>query len=80
MFSDVATVDISRDKLEVAVPVFDGGAAVFETGFVIEDLEVNAISFGLEAIHDGVLGGKTVAIFARLECRDKDSVGINVVG
>ena len=46
-FSDVAAVEIRRDKLEGAVPVFNDGAAVFRTGFVIEDLEVNAVSFGL---------------------------------
>ena len=62
LFRDVAAVDIRRHKLEVAVLVFNDGAAVFGTGFVIEDLEVNAVSFGLEAIHDSVVGGKTVVI------------------
>ena len=46
-FSNVAAVDIRRDELEGAVPVFNDGAAVFRSGFVIEDLEVNAVSFGL---------------------------------
>ena len=47
-FRNVAAVDIKMDKLEVAVSVFNNGAAVFGTGFVIEDLEVNAVAFGLE--------------------------------
>ena len=66
-FSDVAAVDIWRDKLEGAVPVFNNGAAVFGTGFVIEDLEVNTVSFGLEASHDGVVGSEMVAIVEKLE-------------
>ena len=80
LFRDVAAVDIRRDELEGAVPVFNDGAAVFGTDFVIKDLEVNAVSFVLEASHDGIVGGETVAIVARLECRDKYGVGINVVG
>ena len=43
-------MDIRRDELESAVPVFDNGTAVFGTGFVIKDLEVNAVAFGLEAL------------------------------
>ena len=54
--SDVAAVDVQRDKLEGAVPGINGGAALFGTGFVVEDLEVNTVSFGLEAIHDGIVG------------------------
>ena len=78
-FSDVVVVDIRRDELEVAVPVFNDGVAVIGTSFVIEDLEVNAVSFVLEASHDGVVGRNTVVIVAILEGRDKDGVGINVV-
>ena len=55
-FSDVAAVDVRRDKLEGAVPVIIGGAALFGTGFVVEDLEVHTVSFGLDAIHDGIVG------------------------
>ena len=40
------------DELEGAVPVFNNGVAVFGTGFIIKDLEVNAVAFGLEARHD----------------------------
>ena len=79
-FRDVAAVDIRRDEMEGAVPVFNNGVEVFGTGFVIEDLEVHTVSFGLEASHDGVVGCEAVAIVARLECRDKDGVGIYVVG
>ena len=80
MFNNVATVDIWRDEPEDAVTVFNNGTAVFGTGFVVEDLEVNAVAFGLEASHDVVVGGKMVAIIARLKCRDKDGVGVDVVG
>ena len=80
LFSNVAVVEIRRDKLEVAVPVFNDGAAEFGTGFVIEDLEVNAVAFGLKASRDIVVGNETVAIVARLKCRDKDGVGIDVLG
>ena len=78
-FSNVAAVDIQRDKLEGAVPVFNYSTAGFGTGFVVEDLEVNAVAFGLEASRDVVVGGKTMAIFARLKYKDKDGVGVNVV-
>ena len=79
-FSDVAAVDIRRDELEGAVTVFNDGAAVFCNGFVVKDLYVHAVSFALEAVHDGIVGCKTMAIVARLENRDKDGVGIYVVG
>ena len=79
-FRNVATVEIRRDELEGVVPVFNDCAEIFGTGFVIEDLEVKAVAFGLEVIHDIVVGVNTVTIVARLKCRDKDSVGINVVG
>ena len=79
-FRDVAAVEIWRDGLEGEVPVFNDGVAVFITGFVTEDLEVHAVSFVLEASHDGVVGCKAVAIVARLECRDKYAVDIYVVG
>ena len=73
-------MDIRRENLEGAVPVFNDGAAVFDTGFVIEDLEVYSVAFGLEASHDGVVGGKTVAIVVRLKCRNKDGIGVDVLG
>ena len=79
-FSNVAVVDIQRDELEGAVPVFNYGAAVFRNGFVIDDLEVNAVAFGLEASHDVVVGGETVVIVVRLKYIDKDGVGVDVVG
>ena len=68
------------DELEGAVPVFNNGVAVFGTGFVIEDLEVNAVAFEVEASHDGVVCRKMVAIVARLKCRDKDGVSIDMLG
>ena len=67
-FSDVAAVEIRRDELEDAVPVFNYGAAVFGTSFVVEDLKIHNVSFGLETIHDGIVGCKTMAIDTRLEC------------
>ena len=79
-FINVTAVDIWRDKLKGAVPVFDNGTAVFGTGFVIEDLEVNTVAFGLEASHDVVVGGEAVAIVARLKCRDKYGVGVDMLG
>ena len=79
-FRNTVAVDIQRDELEGAVPVFNDGAAVIGTGFVVKDLEVHVVSFGLEAIHDGIVGCKTMAIVVRLKCRDKDGVGIYMVG
>ena len=73
-------MDIRRDELESAVPVFNNGVAIFGTGFVVKDLEVNAVAFGLEASHDVVVGSKMEAIVARLKCRDKDGIGVDVVG
>ena len=72
--SNVAAVEIHRDELEGAVPVFDNGAAAFGTVLISEDLEVHTVSFGLEASHDVVVGCKAVTIVARLECRDKYGV------
>ena len=54
-FSNVAAVDIRRDEMEGAVSVINDGAAVFGTVLVVEYLEVHAVSFGLEAIHDGIV-------------------------
>ena len=59
-FRDVAAVDIRRYNLEGAVPVIDDGAALFGTRFVVEDLEVHAVSFGFEAIHDGIFIGMPI--------------------
>ena len=72
MFNNVATVDIWRDEPEDAVTVFNNGTAVFGNGFVVEDLEVSAAAFGLEESRDVFVGGETVAIFARLKCKDKE--------
>ena len=80
LFRNVAAVDIRRDKLEGAGPVLNDGTAVFGTGLIIEDLEVNDVAFGLETSHDVVVGGKTVAIVTRVKCRDKDGVGVDMVG
>ena len=80
LFSNVVAVDIRRDNLEGAVTVFNNDAEVLGTGFIIEDLEVNAVDFGLEVSHDDVVGGDAVAIVARLKCRDKDGIGVDVVG
>ena len=79
-FSNVVAVDIRMDELEGAVPVFNDSTAVFSTGFVVKDLEVNAVAFGLEASRDFVVGDETVANFERLKCKDKDGVGVDVVG
>ena len=38
------------------------------------------MAFGLKASSDIVVVNETVAIFARLKCRDKDGVGIDVLG
>ena len=54
--------------------------AVFGTGFVVEDLEFRAFSFGLKAIHDDVVGCDTMAVIARLGFQDKDDVDIYLVG
>ena len=63
-FGYVAAMEIKRENLESAVPIFNNGATILDTGLVVEDLETNGVTFGLEARHDSVLGRNAMAIVA----------------
>ena len=66
-FSYVAAMNIRQDKLESAVPIFTDGATILGAGLVVEDLEINAVAFGLEARHDAVVGSNAMAVIEWLE-------------
>ena len=78
-FGSVAAVDVGRDELVVALPLLLDNAFVVCAGFVVENLEVDAVAAVLEALHDGVVRFNTVRIFFSLEGGLKDHVGIAVV-
>ena len=48
----VAAVDVRRDELELALPFFLNDALVLGAGLVVENLKVDAMATGLEALHD----------------------------
>ncbi len=61
-FGSIAAVDIRRDKMVLCFSfVFDVGFEVF-AGLVVEELEVHCEAPFGEAVHDGVVGGKTMCI------------------
>ena len=60
----VAAMDIRRYKLEIEGPIFNDGATILGAGLVVEDLEVNAVAFGLEARHDAVVGSNAMEVVA----------------
>ena len=61
-FVYVATMYIRRYKLESAFPIFNDGATILGSGLVVEDLEINAVAFGIKARNDAVLGSNVGAI------------------
>ena len=63
-FRYVAAMDVRRDNMEIAVPIFNDGATIINAGLVVKDLEINAVAFGLEAIHDAVVGINMMAVVA----------------
>ena len=53
---------------------------VLGTGFVIKDLQVDAVAAGFEAFHDGGVGGNVVGIILGLEWGLEDCIGVEVLG
>ena len=66
-FSDIAEMDIWRDKLEISVPLINDGAAILGASFIVKDLEINAVAIGFEAQHDAVVGRNVMPVVALLE-------------
>ena len=67
-------------QLERCFSFFLSVLTIVFAGFVVDDLEVYFVATLLDASSDVVVGGKTVAIVARLKCRDKDGIGVDMVG
>ena len=77
--SGVASVDVWRDKLELAGPIFFYGQLVGLTDLVVEDLEVNSVAAILETRHDTVLRRNAVSVVPGLEGFDHNDIGVDVV-
>ena len=63
-FSYVAAMATRQEKLESAVPILNDGATILGDGFIVEDLEINTVDFGLEATHDAIVGSNAMAVIA----------------
>ena len=63
-FGYVGAMDIRRDKLESAVPIFNDGVTIIGAGLVVEDLEINSVAFGLEGRNYYVVGSNAMAVVA----------------
>ena len=60
--SDIAAMEIWWDKLEIAVPLVNNGAAIIGAIFIVKDLEINAVALGFEARHDDVVGSNAMPV------------------
>ena len=63
-FGYVAAMEIRWDKQESAVSIFNNGATILKAGLIVKDLEINAVTFGLEARHDAVSGRNAMSVVA----------------
>ena len=63
-FRDIVTMDIWRDKLEIAVPLINDGAAIIGANFIVNYLDINAVAHGFEARHDSVVGSNVMPVVA----------------
>ena len=63
-FIYVAAMNIRRDKLENAVPIFKDGTTTLVTGLVFMDLEVDAVAFVLETRNHAVVVSNYMAVVA----------------
>ena len=63
-FSDITAMNIWRDKLEIAVPLINNGAAILSARFIVKDLEINAVALGFEARRDAVVGSNVMPVVA----------------
>ena len=79
-FSGVAAMDILWDELELDLTLLFDNMLVLGTGFVIKDLQVDAVAAGFEAFHDGGVGGNVVGIILGLEWGLEDCIGVEVLG
>ena len=63
-FSDITAMNIWRDKLEIAVPFINNGAAILSARFIVKDLEINAVALGFEARRDAIVGSNVMPVVA----------------
>ena len=48
-FSDIAAMEIWWEKLEIAIPLINDGAAILSASFIVNDLEINVVALGFKA-------------------------------
>ena len=63
-FGYVAAMDIRPDNLESAVPIFNDGATIIDTGLIVKDLDIDAVAFGLETRNHAVVVSNDMAVVA----------------
>ena len=61
-FSNIATMDIRQDELEISVPLINDGAAIIGASLIDKDLEINDVALGVEARHDAIVGFNVVPV------------------
>ena len=60
VFGYIAAMDIWRYNLEGAFPLVNYGATIIGASLIVEDLDINAVALGFEAIHDDVVGRNVI--------------------
>jgi hypothetical protein len=78
--SSVPAVHVRRDQLVGCLPCLGDGAFVLCAGFVVQELEVDGVSFIVQSGHDGIVGGEAMAVVFGLEWGCKDGVAVSMVG
>ena len=63
-FRYIAMMEIWRDKLESAVPLVNDGATILGAILIVEDLDINDVALGFQAIHSDVVGSNVMLVIA----------------
>ena len=63
-FGYIAVMEIWRDKLESAVPLVNDGATILGAILIVEDLDINDVALGFQAIHSDVVCSNVMLVIA----------------
>ena len=78
-FCDIAPVDVWGNELKGAVPILGDCPTILGTCFVVQNLVVNSVPIGFEALHNAMISWKSMAVMTRLKGLDKNCIRVAVV-
>ena len=79
-FYCVEEVNVWRDKLKFAAPLFLNGKFVGFTGLIVQNLYVDCVAIPFDAVYYAVVCCQAVVVVSRLKQFNQDCVGVDVVG